>query len=50
MCSQYGCKESKKIVEERDGNFKISYLNVRSMKASDGHRKDIALDNIIMDR
>ena len=35
--------------EHRDNHFKVSYLNVRSMKASDGHRKDIALDNIIMD-
>ena len=34
--------------EHRDKNFKISYLNVRSMKAADGHRKDIALDNVIM--
>ena len=35
--------------EQREKNFKISFLNVRSMKATDGHRKDIALDNIIMD-
>ena len=34
--------------EHRNRNFKISYLNVRSMKASDGHRIDIAMDNIIM--
>ena len=35
--------------EHRKNHFKISYLNVRSLKASDGHRKDIAFDNIMMD-
>ena len=35
--------------ESKENLIKISYLNVRSMKASDGHRKDIALDNVIMD-
>ena len=35
--------------EHRKNHFKISYLNVRSLKASDGQRKDIAFDNIMMD-
>ena len=35
--------------DHRNKHFKISYLNVRSLKASDGHREDVALDNIIMD-
>ena len=35
--------------EQIEKNFKISFLNVRSMKATDGHRKDIALDNVIID-
>lgn len=34
--------------DERDQNFKISYLNVRSMKATNGHKEDVALDNLIM--
>ena len=35
--------------EKRDKNWKICYLNVRSMKSSDGHRVDVAHDNILMD-
>ena len=34
--------------EKRDATWKITYLNVRSMKSADGHRVDVALDNIIM--
>ena len=35
--------------ERRFQHWKISYLNVRSMKAADGHAKDVAKDNFIMD-
>ena len=35
--------------ERRSQHWKISYLNVRSMKAADGHAKDVAKDNFIMD-
>ena len=34
--------------EKRDATWKITYLNVRSMKSADGHRVDVALNNIIM--
>ena len=34
---------------ERAKHWKISYLNVRSMKSADGHREDVKADNFIMD-
>ena len=57
---RYSLHESKRLIEvldekerakhdQRKNSFKISYLNIRSIKAFDGHRKDIDLDNIIMD-
>ena len=35
--------------EKRDKRWKISYLNVRSMKSADGHREDVAMDEVVMD-
>lgn len=46
--SQLFDDDEKAKLEERDKVFKISYLNARSIKATDGHRKDIALDNVLM--
>ena len=40
------------VKEERKKSckcWKISFLNVRSMKSSDGHRIDVAADNLLMD-
>ena len=34
---------------ERAKHWKISYLNVRSMKSAYGHREDVKADNFIMD-
>jgi hypothetical protein len=34
--------------ERRDKCWKVSYLNVRSLKSADGHREDVASDDIIM--
>ena len=42
--------ESQKIQnEQRAKHWKISFLNVRSMKSSNGHREDVAYDNLLMD-
>ena len=35
--------------EQRAKHWKISFLNVRSMKSSNGHREDVAYDNLLMD-
>jgi hypothetical protein len=35
--------------EQRAKHWKISFLNVRSMKSSNGHREDVAHDNLLMD-
>ena len=35
--------------EKRKKCIKISYLNVQSMKSSDGHAKDVERDNVMMD-
>ena len=35
--------------EQRSKVWKVSYLNVRSLKSSDGHREDVAADNLIME-
>ena len=39
----------KKRTEKRLNCWKISYLNVRSMKTASGHAEDVAKDNFIMD-
>ena len=39
----------KEQLEKRARLWKISYLNVRSMKSSDGHREDVRSDNFLMD-
>ena len=36
-------------MEKRARLWKISYLNVRSMKSADGHREDAKSDNFLMD-
>ena len=38
----------KEEIQEKMNYWKICYLNVRSMKASNGHAEDVAIDNIIM--
>ena len=59
-CDQAALAESKRLLkifddsqkeemENRAGYWKISYVNVRSMKAVDGHREDIRTDNFLMD-
>ena len=35
--------------EQREQCWKISYLNVRSMKSCNGHREDVKSDNLLMD-
>ena len=39
----------KKHINKRAGSWKISYLNVRSLKSADGHREDVRHDNFLMD-
>jgi hypothetical protein len=39
----------KEQLEKRAGVWKISFLNVRSMKSTDGHREDVRSDNFLMD-
>ena len=42
--------QSEKEKEERRAQcWKISYLNVRSIKSADGHSKDVERDNVIME-
>ena len=59
-CDPNALKESKRLAtifdlaekertEQRLDCWKISYLNVRSMKTANGHAEDIANDNLIMD-
>ena len=59
-CDPFALAESKRLLEifdnsqkdkleKRDGLWKISYLNVRSMKSTDGHREDVRCDNFLMD-
>ena len=42
-------QSEKEQEEKRAKCWKISYLNVRSMKSTDGHAKDVERDNAIMD-
>ena len=42
-------QSEKEQEEKRSKCWKISYLNVRSMKSTDGHAKDVERDNAIMD-
>lgn len=57
---QYALPEAMRLLEEfeksqeelrnqREKHWQISYLNVRSMKSSNGHREDVKADNFIMD-
>ena len=39
----------KEQIDKRLGLWKISYLNVRSIKSADGHREDVRHDNFLMD-
>ena len=39
----------KKQTDKRNEVWKISYLNVRSIKSNDGHREDARHDNFLMD-
>ena len=59
-CDPAALTESKRLLEifdnsqmeqfeKRQGLWKISYLNVRSMKSVDGHREDVRSDNLLMD-
>ena len=59
-CDPNALKESKRLAtifdlaekertKERLNCWKISYLNVRSMKTASGHAEDVAKDNFIMD-
>ena len=41
--------EKQVSTEKRQKCIKISYLNVQSMRSSDGHAKDVEKDNAIMD-
>ena len=42
-------KSQKELRDQREKHWKISYLNVRSMKSYNGHREDVKSDNFIMD-
>ena len=59
-CDPAALEESKRLLEMFDHSqkeqlekratlWKISYVNVRSMKSADGHREDVRSDNFIMD-
>ena len=59
-CDPAALEESKRLLETFDNSqkkqlekkrrlWKISYLNVRSMKSADGHRQDVRCDNFLMD-